>query len=125
MKKYSPHHPQIILPLSVAYTGTYQPSCVTLTIRPPSPSPSPPPPPPQARKRCIQAFSLIIRFSIVFFASESRARISCHRLDVPRSAAVHRGRDRFRITHTRDSQSSYSSALPEIFLKRIESLCPA
>lgn len=125
MKKYSPHHPQIILPLSVAYTGTYQPSCVTLTIHPPSPSPSPPPPPPQARKRCIQAFSLIIRFSIVFFASESRARISCHRLDVPRSAAVHRGRDRFRITHTRDSQSSYRPALPEIFLKRIESLCPA
>ena len=40
MKKYSPHHPQIILPLSVAYTGTYQPSCVTLTIHPPSPSPS-------------------------------------------------------------------------------------
>lgn len=33
----------------------------------------PPPLPPQARKRCIQAFSLIIRFSIVFFASESRA----------------------------------------------------
>lgn len=41
MKKYSPHHPQIILPLSVAYTGTYQPSCVTLTIHPLSPSPSP------------------------------------------------------------------------------------
>lgn len=65
-EKYSPHHPQIILPLSVAYTGTYQPFCVTLTIHPP-------PLPPQARKRCIQAFSLIIRFSIVFFASESRA----------------------------------------------------
>lgn len=68
-------------PLSSAYTGTYQPPCVQSILFPP---------PPQARKRCIQAFSLIIRFSIVFFASESRAGSRVTGLTCPAvSVAVH------------------------------------
>lgn len=80
-EKYSPHHLQIILPLSVAYTGTYQPFCVTLTIHPP--------PPPSGKKTLYTSVfpyhPLLHRFLRFWIAS----RISCHRLDVPRSVAVH------------------------------------
>lgn len=78
-EKYSPH-PQIILPF---IKRVYRYLSTTLcTIHPL--------PPPQARKRCIQAFSLIIRFSIVFFASESRAGSRVTGLTCPAvSVAVH------------------------------------
>lgn len=60
-EKYSPNHPPFI-------SRVYRYLSYPCNVYNPSP-----PLPPQARKRCIQAFSLIIRFSIVFFASESRA----------------------------------------------------
>lgn len=98
-EKYSPH-PQIILPF---IKRVYRYLSTTLcTIHPL-------PPPPGKKTLYTSVFPyhpLLHRFLRFWIAS----RISCHRLDVPRSqCGCTLGRDRSRITHTRDSQPSFSS----------------
>lgn len=98
-EKYSLHHPQIILPLSVAYTGTYQLFCVTLTIPLPSP---------------LRQENVVYKRFPLSSASPSFSSLLNREQDLVSPAwrapqcGCTPGRDRFRITHTRDSQSSSS-----------------
>lgn len=99
-EKYSPNHPPFI---SRVYRYLSYPCNVY--------NPSPPPPPSGKKTLYTSVFPyhpLLHRFLRFWIAS----RISCHWLDVPRSVRLYTvGRDRFRITHTRDSQSSPFSLL--------------